>query len=154
MTVLTLGEAPLSLGRIEAAGRPGTRVALSEMARRKVVAARAVVERYAAGDEPIYGLNTGLGGNVGYRLSRPEIEAFQVQIIRGRCIGVGEPFPEPVARLMLLCRLVGLAQGGSGISPPVLDLMLAMFNAGITPVVPGRGSIGAVPAPSRTSRRR
>ena len=140
---MSLGDAPLSLGRIEAASRPGTRVTLSDATRGKIAAARSVVERYAEGDEPIYGLNTGLGGNVAYRLSRAEIEAFQVQMVRGRCIGIGEPFPEPVARSMLLCRLVGLAQGGSGISPAVLDLMVAMFNAGITPVIPGRGSIGA-----------
>ncbi len=143
MTVHHLGDAPLGLGALEAAARPGTRVALSGAARARVVAARAVVERYAAGDEPVYGLNTGLGGNLGYRLTPDEVEAFQVQLIRGRCIGVGEPFPEPVARLMLLCRIVGLAAGGSGLSPAVLDLMVAMFDAGITPVIPGRGSIGA-----------
>ena len=141
--MLTLGTANLPLGLIEAAARPGTRVVLSDAARERIAAARVVVERYADGDEPIYGLNTGLGGNLGYRLSRAEIEAFQVQMIRGRCIGIGEPFPEPIGRLMLLCRLVGLAQGGSGLSPAVLDLMIAMFDAGITPVIPGRGSIGA-----------
>ncbi len=137
-----LGGAPMSLTTVMAAGRPGSRVSLSAAAQEKVAAARRVVERYAAGDEPIYGLNTGLGGNVGYRLSRPEIEAFQIQLIRGRCIGVGDAFPEPVARRMFLCRLIGLAQGGSGISPPVLDTMVAMYNAGLTPVIPGRGSIG------------
>ncbi|WP_237480657.1 HAL/PAL/TAL family ammonia-lyase [Lichenibacterium dinghuense] len=143
MTVHVLGDAPLGLGAIEAAARPGVRLVLSEAARSRVAAARAVVERYAAGDEPVYGLNTGLGGNLGYRLTPQEVEAFQVQMVRGRSIGVGEPFPEPVARLMLLCRIVGLARGGSGLSPAVLDLLVAMFDAGITPVIPGRGSIGA-----------
>ena len=143
MKLFELGGAPMSLSRVMAAGRPGTRVSLAATAQAMIAAARRVVERYAAGDEPIYGLNTGLGGNVGFRLSRSEIEAFQVQMVRGRCIGVGEPYPEPVARRMFLCRLIGLAQGGSGISPAVLDLMIAMFNAGLTPVIPGRGSIGA-----------
>ena len=144
MTVVhRLGDAPVGLGFVEAAARPGARIALSDAARARVSTARAVVERYAGGDEPVYGLNTGLGGNLGYRLDPAEVEAFQVQMVRGRAIGVGEPFPEPVARLMLLCRIVGLAQGGSGISPAVLDLLAAMFDAGITPVIPGRGSIGA-----------
>src|SRR5882672_4399286 len=90
LTRFELGGARLRLGLVEAASRPGTRVALSDAAWRRVAAARGVVERYAQGDEPIYGLNTGLGGNIGYRLSAPEIEAFQVGVIRGRCIGVGE----------------------------------------------------------------
>jgi histidine ammonia-lyase len=137
-----LGDAPARLGFILAARAPGSRITLSQAAWARVAAARAVVDRYVEGDEPIYGLNTGLGGNVGFRLSRTDLEAFQIQMIRGRCIGVGEPFAEPVARTMLLCRLIGLAQGGSGISPPVLERMVAMFNAGLTPVIPGRGSIG------------
>jgi histidine ammonia-lyase len=143
LTVFELGDRPFTLGRIADASKPGTRVVLTDALRERIAAARAVVDRYAEGDEPIYGLNTGLGGNVGFRLAKSEIEAFQVKMIRGRCIGVGEPFAEPLARTMLLCRLIGLAQGGSGVSPPVLDLMTAMFNAGLTPVIPGRGSIGA-----------
>ena len=140
---LALGESPVPLDHLIAASAPGVQVVLGPAARARILAARATVERLAAGDRPIYGLNTGLGGNLAHRLAPDRIEAFQVQLIRGRCIGIGAPFPEPVARTMLLSRLIGLAQGGSGISPAVLDLMIAMFNAGITPVVPGRGSIGA-----------
>ncbi|MFM9974389.1 MAG: histidine ammonia-lyase [Beijerinckiaceae bacterium] len=143
MTTLELGNGPLNLKIIAAAAKPGTQLSLSPSASQRLASARAVVDRYASGDEPIYGLNTGLGGNVGFRLSRSEIEAFQVQMIRGRCIGVGEAFTEQVARTMLLSRLIGLAQGGSGISPAVFELMLAMFNRGLTPVIPARGSIGA-----------
>lgn len=143
MSDFELGAGPASLAMVRAASQPGTRVALAEIAWQRVIAARAVVDRLVDGTAPIYGLNTGLGGNVGFRLSRTDIEAFQVQMIRGRCIGVGAPFSEPLARNMLLCRLIGLAQGGSGISPSVLTHMVAMFNAGLTPVIPGRGSIGA-----------
>ncbi len=143
MSEFLLGAAPVGLGFVMAASRPGTTVALAPEARDRVVAARRVVERYAKGDAPIYGLNTGLGGNVAFRLDKAQIEAFQIQMVRGRCIGMGEPFPEATARAMWLCRLIGLAQGGSGISLPVLDTMVAIFNAGLTPVIPGRGSIGA-----------
>ena len=142
-TPLQLGAAPLTLRALRAAARPGATVALAPAAQARIHAARAVVDRHAAGDAPIYGLNTGLGGNLAHRIAPADIPAFQAQMIRGRCIGVGPPFPEPLARLILLARLAGLAQGGSGISPAVLDLMLAMFNAGLTPVIPGRGSIGA-----------
>jgi histidine ammonia-lyase len=143
MVEIEIGSRPLSMRAVLEAGAPGTHIRLSEDARQRVVAARAVIERYAAGSEPIYGLNTGLGGNIGHRLCPSEIEAFQVQLVRGRCIGMGEPFPQEVARTALLCRIIGLAQGGSGVSPGTLDHLVAMFNAGITPVIPSRGSIGA-----------
>jgi histidine ammonia-lyase len=143
VTPIQLGEHPWRLADLLAASQHGTQLALSPAAHQRVIAARAVVDRLAAGDTPIYGLNTGLGGNLGYRLQPQEIAAFQAQMIRGRCIGVGTPFPEPLSRTALLCRLIGLAQGGSGLSPDVLDKMIALFNAGLTPVIPGRGSIGA-----------
>ncbi len=140
---LAVGDAPVSLPSIAAACDGGAQVVLTLAAQARVVAARRVVEKYAAGSEPIYGLNTGLGANVGFRLDPAGIAAFQVQMIRGRTIGMGAAFPLPVARAALLCRIIGLAQGGAGISPAVLDLLVAMFNAGVTPVIPGRGSIGA-----------
>lgn len=143
MTDIAIGARPLSLRAVLDAAAPGTHIRLSDDARQRVLTARDIVERYAAGSEPVYGLNTGLGGNVGHRLDPAQIEAFQVQLVRGRCIAMGEPFPEPIARTALLCRIVGLAQGGSGVSPAVLDHLVAMFNAGITPVIPSRGSIGA-----------
>ncbi len=137
--ILVLGKGPVSLSQIAAA----TQVAITPEIRVRVAAARAVVDDYRTRPEPVYGLNTGLGGNVGFRLDPAGIEAFQVQMVRGRNIGMGPVFPERVARLQFLCRIVGLAQGGAGISPAVLDTMIAMFNAGVTPSVPGRGSIGA-----------
>ncbi len=69
--------------------RGGDGVSLSAEARARVAAARAVVERAAAGEQPIYGLNTGLGGNLKHRLAPEEITAFQTQFVVGRAIGVG-----------------------------------------------------------------
>jgi histidine ammonia-lyase len=138
-----IGAGRVSIAAVVALAEGCTPIRLSDQTRGRIAAARTVVDRYAQGDEPIYGLNTGLGGNVGHRVQSRDIEAFQAQIIRGRCIGMGPPLPEPVARAALLCRIVGMAQGGSGVSAPALDQLVAMFNAGITPVIPSRGSIGA-----------
>ncbi|AGT08922.1 HAL/PAL/TAL family ammonia-lyase [Paracoccus aminophilus] len=143
MKTVEIGSKPLDLAALLAILDEGPQIALAPVARARVQNARAVVDRYMTRDEPIYGLNTGLGGNVGYRIPQDEIEAFQVKMVRGRCIGVGAPFGERAGRAMLLSRITGMAQGGSGVSPAVLDLMVAMFNAGISPVIPGRGSIGA-----------
>jgi histidine ammonia-lyase len=141
---LDLDGGPVSLRRIAALACGPADIRLSGTVRAGLAAARAVVERYLAdGSVPVYGLNTGLGGNLGYRLKPEEILAFQEQLIVGRCIGMGPPLPEPLCRAVLVCRIVGLARGGSGISPAVVDLLAAMARAGVTPVIPSRGSIGA-----------
>ena len=108
-----------------------------------MAAARAVVERAAAGERPIYGLNTGLGGNLRHRLAPDEITAFQTQFVVGRAIGVGEPLPRATVRAAMLARANAMALGGAGVSPAVLDLLIALVNRDVTPVVPRWGSIGA-----------
>jgi histidine ammonia-lyase len=118
-------------------------VSLAARARARVAEARAVVERFAAGERPIYGLNTGLGGNLKHRLRPDEITAFQNQFVVGRAIGVGEPLPGATVRAAMLARANAMALGGAGVSPAVLDLMIAMLNREVTPVVPRWGSIGA-----------
>ncbi len=118
-------------------------VSLAAAARARVAVARAVVERFAAGERPIYGLNTGLGGNLKHRLAPDEIPAFQIQFVVGRAIGVGEPLPRATVRAAMLARANAMALGGAGVSPAVLDLLIAMLNRDVTPVVPRWGSIGA-----------
>lgn len=139
----TLGDPPFTIDDLEALASGPARLTLSDAARALVAESRAVVERYAKGDEPVYGLNTGLGANLDFRVPREQIEDFQNQLVRGRTIGVGEPLPEPVCRASLIARCIGLSQGGAGVSPAVLDLLLAMVERGVTPVIPRRGSIGA-----------
>ena len=121
----------------------GPRFRLSSAARARIMGARAVVDRHAAGSAPVYGLNTGLGGNLAHRLQPHEMAAFQAQLLRGRSVGVGPPLPPRIGRAALLARLIGAAAGHAGLSMPVVDLMLDMLNAGLAPVIPTHGSIGA-----------
>ena len=105
--------------------------------------ARAVVDRLAAGPAPVYGLNTGLGGNLGHRLAPDEIAAFQAQIVAGRAVAIGDALPEATGRGMLLARIVSAARGRSGMSPELFLHLVAVYRAGLSPVVPEWGSIGA-----------
>ena len=141
--VAEIGDRAFGVHEVAALVASSARIALSGAARARIDAARAVVEAYAAGDEPVYGLNTGLGGNIGHRIDREAIRDFQDQLILGRNIGVGEPLPEPVCRAALLTRIIGMATGGSGVSRPALDLLVDLFNRRVTPVIPARGSISA-----------
>ena len=139
----TLGSARLTVADVVRASRGPVRLALTPEASARMKAARAVVDAHLAGETPVYGLNTGLGANVGYRLPPDAISGFQEQLIRGRVIGVGEPLPTPTGRAALFCRTAALALGGAGISLDVHELMMAMLERDVTPTIPSRGSIGA-----------
>ena len=137
-----------SIGEIVSAARQGFDIKLDQVGsidsvHRKLIAARNVVEQFARGHEPVYGLNTGLGANLGHRLDPEEIPEFQQQILAGRSVGVGEPFDECVSRASLLSRIITLSKGNSGISIETFDALVSIANAGLSPVLPSRGSIGA-----------
>lgn len=105
--------------------------------------ARITVEQMIEGDTPVYGLNTGLGGNLDYRIPKDEIPAFQMQLLRGRAVAAGEPLPERTGRAITLARILSAAIGVSGISVETFDHLVQVFNSGLSPVVPCHGSIGA-----------
>lgn len=137
-----IGARPLGLEDMVHLARPGTRLTLAPAAYERIRRSREIVAQHAAGDAPIYGLNTGLGGNLGHRIPTDEIAAFQHQIVRGRAVGVGPAIADDIVRAALLARIVELASGATGVSEPAIDALIALFNAGITPVVPSFGSIG------------
>ena len=141
-TPITLSGRDATIVAVVRVARGGAKVALSADARAKVVAARAVVERLAQSDEAIYGVNSALGANTGKRIPRDELAAYQQRAVRARAVGVGARFPTDIVRAMMFTRAAGMAAGGSGVSPDVLDALIALLNAGVHPVVPSQGSIG------------
>jgi histidine ammonia-lyase len=123
--------------------RHDARIAISPDVKDKIVAARAVVERYLAADQPVYGLTTGLGAGVDTRLATDDLVAFQLRVPQARAVGVGAALPREAIRAMMAARIAGMAAGGSGVSLPVFSGLVAALNAGFHPVVPSLGSIGA-----------
>ncbi|MGI9352204.1 MAG: aromatic amino acid ammonia-lyase [Rhizobiaceae bacterium] len=105
--------------------------------------ARKTVDRLASGKEPVYGLNTGLGGNLGYRLKPEEIPDFQMQILRGRAVACGDILSEEIGRAVLLARIVSAAKGYSGISIEMFDHICCIYRSGLAPAIHEYGSIGA-----------
>jgi histidine ammonia-lyase len=143
MASITLGTGSIGIDDVVAVSRRDTPVDLAPAVRARIVAERAVVERLAEGETPIYGLNTALGAAVDTRLPPEEIAAFQARALRARSVGVGSPMPRDAVRAMMFARLAGMIAGGSGASPAMLDGLLALLNYGATPLVPSIGSIGA-----------
>jgi len=106
-------------------------------------ASRAVVERLALGEAPVYAVNTGVGYLADTRIPADELEQLQRNVVRSHACGVGEPLPEADVRAMMLIRANVVAKGLSGIRPEVAEMLCEMLNRGVTPVVPARGSVGA-----------
>jgi histidine ammonia-lyase len=142
MQKLHLDGSPISLQRFIDLAEGPVAITLAPAIRERLVRARDIVARYAAGDQPVYGLNTGLGGNLKHRIEAQDIPAFQAQLLLARSAGVGPNLPEWISRTAWLSRIIGAARGASGLSLTTFDLMLAMTERGLSPAVPTYGSIG------------
>ncbi|MCL4401504.1 MAG: histidine ammonia-lyase [Acidobacteria bacterium] len=118
-------------------------VALSSEALERMAASRAVVERMAAGKEPVYGVNTGVGRLADVRIDAADLAVLQRNIVRSHAAGVGPPLACGEVRAMMLIRANVLAIGLSGIRPLVAEQICQMLNRNVTPVVPSQGSVGA-----------
>lgn len=145
-TPLDLGDAPLSLDTITQVARQRMPVELSLAARERIRRARTVVDDIARGGDAapaVYGVNTGFGFLADVRISADEIRLLQRNLIRSHAAGVGPPLSTEVVRAMMLLRAEVLAIGHSGVRVEVAELLLAMLNRGVHPVIPSQGSVGA-----------
>ena len=118
-------------------------IALSLAAREKMQRSRAVVERLESGDQPVYGVNTGVGMLADVRVAAGDLEQLQRNVVRSHAAGVGEPLAGEEVRAMMAIRANVLAKGLSGIRPVVADRLCDLVNRGATPIVPSQGSVGA-----------
>ncbi|MDQ2965555.1 MAG: aromatic amino acid lyase [Chloroflexota bacterium] len=139
---VVVDDAPLTVPQLVAIAR-GADIALGPVAIERIRASRAVVDRLVTGDELIYGLNTGLGHGRNERLPVEAIAASQAVVVRAHAGGLGPPLPAEIVRAAMAVRVAGIARGGSGASPAIAETYVAMLNAGVLPVVPLVGSIGA-----------
>ena len=106
-------------------------------------ASAALVQKAAQGGAAVYGVNTGFGKLANQRIAQADLEMLQLNLLRSHAVGVGEPLPERVVRLVLLLKAASLARGYSGVRETVIDMLLALYNQGLTPVIPCQGSVGA-----------
>ena len=109
----------------------------------RVAASRRLVEAALDDGEPHYGINTGFGSLKSERVGRDDLAALQVNLLRSHAVGVGPLVPREASHRMLRLKIHALGLGVSGISVPVMERLLAMDAAGVVPVVPSQGSLGA-----------
>lgn len=114
---------------------PACRAAVEE-AHRHITAA-------AAGTDAIYGVNTGFGKLASVKIAAKDTAALQRNLILSHCCGVGAPISKSHTRLMMILKLMSLGRGASGVRWSIIELLTGMLSAGVTPVVPSKGSVCA-----------
>ena len=143
MKTLELDGQALTLGEIEGVALGGCRVELASAARERVLASRALIEEILAAGETVYGVNTGFGKLSDVSIPRESLAELQTNLVRSHAGGVGQPLSVGESRAMLLLRANVLAKGFSGCRTVVPELLVALLNSGVTPVIPEKGSVGA-----------
>ncbi|RFP89812.1 histidine ammonia-lyase [Rhodobacteraceae bacterium 63075] len=140
---VTLTPGETGLETLEALWRAGSAARLEPGARRAVEAAAEQVRAAARGDVPVYGVNTGFGKLASVRVSPEDTEELQRNLILSHCCGVGEALDEATTRLMMALKLLSLGRGASGVRWDICAILEEMLAAGVTPVIPAQGSVGA-----------
>ena len=101
------------------------------------------VEKMAASDKAVYGINTGFGPLCDTQITPEETNLLQTNLLITHAVGVGEPIAKEISKLMLITKVHALSKGFSGIRLETVERMLAFIELDLIPVVPEQGSVGA-----------
>src|SRR3954468_17493331 len=141
--MVEIGNRGLGVREVVAVAREDAEVALTQEAVDAMAASAAIVEGLAESDEPAYGVSTGFGSLATTSIPADRRVDLQRSLIRSHAAGVGPAVEREVVRAMMVLRARSLAFGYSGVRPEIAGAIVALLNAGITPVVPEHGSLGA-----------
>lgn len=144
MSVLQLDGEHLTIDKIkDFLGNSESTIEITSDAYKRVDASRRVVENIIAEEKTIYGITTGFGLFCDVLISKEKVEDLQINLIRSHACGVGKPFGEPEALLMMVFRLNTMLKGHSGVTRGLVEQLKLYINKRIIPVVPEQGSLGA-----------
>ena len=143
MNTLILNGKCLPISEIESVAFGVANVDIADEAKQRVTESRKRIEEILAAGETVYGVNTGFGKLADVRIAADKLAELQINLVRSHAGGVGQPLSEAEARAMVLLRANVLAKGFSGVRTVLLELLVGMLNAGVNPVIPEKGSVGA-----------
>jgi histidine ammonia-lyase len=141
MLTLTPGRVPLSV--LEEIYWTGAPARLDAAAHAAIDAAAARISAVVAGNAAVYGVNTGFGKLASIKIDRADVATLQRNLILSHCCGVGEPLADNVVRLILSLKLISVGRGASGVRRSLVELIEAMLEHGVLPIIPEKGSVGA-----------
>jgi len=139
----TLTPGTMTLADLRAVWSAPAHLTLAPQAYAGIEASCATVQAIVAKGDAAYGINTGFGILAKSRIPDEKLEQLQRNLILSHSVGTGELLSDAVVRLIVLMKIGSLARGFSGVRPVVVDTLIALYNAGITPAIPAKGSVGA-----------
>jgi histidine ammonia-lyase len=142
VSLVTLGDHPLTVEEVVAVARDGVEVRVSDGAAAAIATSRAHVERLAGSGEPVYGVSTGFGALATRYIEPAKRHELQRSLVRSHAAGTGTEVETEVVRALMLLRLATLCTGRTGVRPSTAIAYAALLDAGITPCVPEYGSLG------------
>ena len=141
--MIRIGKSKLSLKDLRRIAREGPPLELDAACLPALRAGFEAVERIVASGKPAYGINTGFGRLSQTRIPAEELEQLQTNIVLSHAAGTGPLLDDATVRLVLALKICGLSAGYSGVRPELVEALLALYNRGIYPCIPSKGSVGA-----------
>ncbi|MCG8707522.1 histidine ammonia-lyase [Brenneria sp. 4F2] len=119
------------------------RLELVDEARAGILASQKTVARILTSGKVVYGINTGFGKLAQTRIPAERLAELQRNLALSHSVGIGKDLADNVVRLVMATKVLSLSRGHSGIRIEVIDALITLFNAGIYPCIPEKGSVGA-----------
>ena len=140
---VTLQPGHVTLAQLRVIQAGGVTLSMAASAYDAMRAALAHVQHIVDEDLVVYGINTGFGKLASTKIAHDRLAELQRNLVLSHSVGTGEALPDGVVRMILATKAVSLARGHSGVRPELVDALLALYNAGVLPVIPAKGSVGA-----------
>ena len=140
---LTIDNQLITLAELRQAWSEPVTVDLGDSARRRVAESNELIDDVVAHGDTVYGVNTGFGQLASVRISNDELAHLQENLVRSHAVGVGEDLDDDIVRLVMLMKVIALAEGFSGVRLELVEALCALVNNQIYPRIPSRGSVGA-----------
>ncbi|MEX2297297.1 MAG: aromatic amino acid lyase [Dongiaceae bacterium] len=140
---ITLSPGALTLADLRALEDPACTVAIAEEGRTRMQRGSKILGEKLAAGKLVYSVNTGFGPLSGTRIADDKLGELQLRLILSNSTGVGKPLAEKIVRRIMVLKLAALLPGTTGVRVELAEAILALLNAGIHPVIPEKGSVGA-----------
>jgi len=140
---LTIDKQLVTLAELRQAWREPVTVELGMDARRAIAESSEFIDEVVAGGAEIYGVNTGFGQLARVHISNDELVQLQENLVQSHSVGVGEDLGDDVVRLIMMLKVIALAEGFSGVRLSLVDALCALINHEVYPRIPAKGSVGA-----------
>lgn len=133
----------LTIAEVRRLSEPGAKITLDGAGREAVEASLAIVDQMVDEKRRVYGINTGMGSLSDTVIADDQLSELQRRLVLSNAAGTGALLSDRVVRRIMLLKLNTLGQANSGVRPALVDQLIGLFNGGVQPCIPSKGSVGA-----------